>query len=209
MVISHYNLVMNTLQLRSSLPLRLHSGVREVFFAPCKFLSSMSLHIGQSFQKNNLCLANSCLLDCHIYGLSVVVFSGMWAGGLFYGLPAFDLETFCRKSAELKVTDMHIVPPVALALVNIPSVETYDLSSVERVVIAAAPLKVSLQRKLKQRFPGASICQGLLQILLNKFPGYANESQGYGLTECSPGVMHQMYDEESSCGSVGKLFAGT
>ncbi|KAL4895113.1 hypothetical protein BDV59DRAFT_211916 [Aspergillus ambiguus] len=162
-LISHYNLIMNTLQMRNSMPLRVHSDIREVWFPPY----------------------------CHIYGLSVVVFCGMWVGGFYHGLPAFELLPFCKKSAEIKATDMHLVPPVALALVNEPSVQTYDLSSVERVVVAAAPLKVSLQRKLKERLPRASICQG------------------YGLTECSPGVMHQLYDEEASCGSVGKLFAGT
>ncbi|GES63689.1 AMP dependent CoA ligase [Aspergillus terreus] len=162
-LLSHFNLIMNTLQMRNSMPLRFHSGIREVWFSPY----------------------------CHIYGLAMVVICGMWVGGLYYGLPAFELELFCRKAAELKATDMHLVPPVALALANERSVQSYDLSSVERVVIAAAPLKVSLQRKLKERLPQASICQG------------------NGLSECSPGVTHQLYDEESSCGSVGKLFAGT
>ncbi|KAL4943487.1 hypothetical protein BDV06DRAFT_234589 [Aspergillus oleicola] len=161
--LSHYNLVANTLQLRASLPDRVTSGVREVIFPPY----------------------------CHIYGLSTVVVTGMWTGGTYLGLPAFDLEMYCAKSAEIKATDMHLVPPVALLLVTQGVARKYTFDGLERIVIAAAPLKEALQRQLKARFPGASICQG------------------YGLTECSPAVTHQVHDNDSSCGTVGKLIAGT
>lgn len=66
----------------------------------------------------------------------------MWVGAHYCALPAFDLETFCRKSSELQVTDLHIVPPVALLLAASPVAQQYDLPSLERVVISAAPLKV-------------------------------------------------------------------
>lgn len=68
----------------------------------------------------------------------------MWVGALYCGLPAFDLETFCKQSSELKVTDLHIVPPVALALAVSPVAQKYDLASLKRIVISAAPLKVRL-----------------------------------------------------------------
>ncbi|KAL3458243.1 hypothetical protein BJX64DRAFT_302096 [Aspergillus heterothallicus] len=162
-LMSHYNLVNNLMQMRVSLPTRLVSAVREVWFTPY----------------------------CHIYGLSAVVLGGMWSGATFLGLPSFDLETFCRKSSELQATDMHLVPPVALLLTTSDIALKYDVPSVERIVIAAAPLKEALQRELKKRFPRASICQG------------------YGLTECSPGVSHQIDDKTSGPGTVGKLVAGT
>ncbi|KAL2850620.1 hypothetical protein BJY01DRAFT_261525, partial [Aspergillus pseudoustus] len=162
-LMSHHNLVNNLLQMRASIPSRLVSGVREVWFTPY----------------------------CHIYGLSAVVFCGMWTGGTFLGLPSFDLETFCRKSSEIQATDMHLVPPVALLLTTSEIARKHDVPSVERIVIAAAPLKEALQRELKKRFPKASICQG------------------YGLTECSPGVSHQIDDTSSGPGTVGKLVAGT
>ncbi|OGM46632.1 hypothetical protein ABOM_004626 [Aspergillus bombycis] len=181
--LSHYNLIVNPLQMRNSMPSRFNSTVREVWFSPY----------------------------CHIYGLSIVVLTGMFVGGFYLGLPAFNVDDFCQKAVELKATDMHLVPPVAIALVN-ANVSTYDLSSVQRVVVAAAPLKVvsipvqrsiysvtltsrvqqvPLQQQLKKRFPNASICQG------------------YGLTECSPGVLHQIDDDESNCGSVGRVLIGT
>ncbi|KAL6237274.1 hypothetical protein BDW75DRAFT_204683 [Aspergillus navahoensis] len=160
--LSHYNLVMNSLIMRASMPVRVNSSVREVFFAPY----------------------------CHIYGLTLVVLSGMWVGAQYCGLPAFDLETFCRRSSELKVTDLHLVPPVALLLATSPVAQKYDLDSLKRIVISAAPLKKSVQLLLKKRLPHTSICQG------------------YGLTECSGGVIHQVDEDERAFGCVGKLFAG-
>lgn len=134
------------------MPLRFHSGIREVWFPPCE---SCPKELGIPTKLMTPA-------DCHIYGLATVVICGMWVGGLYYGLPAFELGPFCRKAAELKATDMHLVPPVALALANEHSVQSYDLSSVERVVIAAAPLKVytATLRELiintKQRLAGVT-----------------------------------------------------
>ncbi|KAJ5679594.1 amp dependent CoA ligase [Penicillium macrosclerotiorum] len=169
--LSHYNLITNTITMRVSMPTRVNSNVREVFFAP-----------------------------------SVV--SGMWAGAQYTALPAFDLETFCQKSSEMKVTDLHIVPPVALLLATSPVAQKYDLASLERIVISAAPLKKAVQLLLKKRLPHTSICQG--EHHLPPKQGYfANiRTKGYGLTECTGGVIHQIDEEEHAFGCVGKLFAG-
>ncbi|KAL3467697.1 amp dependent CoA ligase [Aspergillus heterothallicus] len=160
--LSHHNLIMNTITMRTSMPTRVNSTVREVFFAPY----------------------------CHIYGLTIAVVAGMWAGALYCGLPAFDLETFCQKSSELKVTDLHLVPPVALALATAPVAQKYNLDSLKRIVISAAPLKKNVQLLLKKRLPHTSVVQG------------------YGLTEATGGIIHQIDEEEDAFGSVGKLFAG-
>ncbi|KAJ6095922.1 AMP dependent CoA ligase [Penicillium sp. IBT 16267x] len=160
--LSHYNLVMNSIIMRASMPVRVNTKVSEVFFAPY----------------------------CHCYGLTLVVLSGMWVGAQYCSLPAFDLETFCRKSSELKVTDLHLVPPVALLLATSPIAQKYDLASLKRIVISAAPLKKSVQLLLKKRLPHVSVCQG------------------YGLTECSGGVIHEIDEDEQAFGCVGKLFAG-
>lgn len=84
------------------------------------------------------------LLDCHIYGLATVVLAGMWAGGSFFSLPSFDLELFCAKSSEIQATDMHLVPPVALLLATSDLARRYPVPSLQRIVVAAAPLKVPL-----------------------------------------------------------------
>ncbi|KAH8700357.1 putative amp dependent CoA ligase [Talaromyces proteolyticus] len=160
--LSHHNLIVNAITMRISMPDRVNSTVREVFFAPY----------------------------CHIYGLTISVLAGMWVGALYCGLPAFDLETFCQKSSELKVTDLHLVPPVALAMAVSPVAHKYDLPSLKRIVISAAPLKKAVQLLLKKRLPHTSVCQG------------------YGLSECTGGIIHQIDEDNLASGSVGKLFAG-
>ena len=106
---------------------------------------------------------------CHIYGLSTVVLLGMFVGNYTLGIPAFDFELFCEQMSKHKATWAHIVPPVALLLASSVVSDKYDLSSLEYIVIAAAPLKPALQSRLKARFPNATVLQG------------------YGLSECSPG----------------------
>ena len=69
---------------------------------------------------------------------------GMWFGNFTCALPAFELDLFCRKMDEYKATWSHIVPPVALLLAQSENLHKYDLSSLKFVMIAAAPLKVSI-----------------------------------------------------------------
>ncbi|KAJ5753505.1 AMP dependent CoA ligase [Penicillium nucicola] len=160
--LSHYNLVMNSIIMRASMPVRVNSTVREVFFAPY----------------------------CHCYGLSLVVLSGMWVGAQYCSLPAFDLETFCRKSSELKVTDLHLVPPVALLLATSPIAQKYDLASLRRIVISAAPLKKAVQLLLKKRLPHFTNVERLWTYRM------------------LGGVIHQIDEDEEAFGCVGKLFSG-
>lgn len=162
--ISHYNSVSNTLQARISLPELMTSKSREVFFPPY----------------------------CHIYGMSCVVVSAMWLGSFACALPSFDLETYCKNMAIHKATWAHIVPPVAVQLAFSEIPLKYDLSTLDIIVIAAAPTKKALQTKLKARF-GAHT-----KIL-----------QGYGLTECSPTVMQQHFTDEDHVGTVGRVISGT
>lgn len=67
---------------------------------------------------------------------------GMWFGNFTCGLPAFELELFCRKMDEYKATWAHIVPPVALLLAHSENLDKYDFSSLKIMMVAAAPLKV-------------------------------------------------------------------
>jgi 4-coumarate--CoA ligase len=161
--LTHSNLVQNLLQYRASIPYMANGTSSEVFFPPY----------------------------CHIYGLSTIVLLGMWMGNFTLGIPAFDFETFCGQMARVRATWAHIVPPVALLLASSDIIERSDLISLRYIIVAAAPLKPALQRRLKARFPQATVLQG------------------YGLSECSPGVTFQHSNDESSVGTVGRIFAGT
>lgn len=92
---------------------------------------------------------------------------------------------------QYKATWAHIVPPVALLLANSEIPLKFDLSTLEMMVVAASPLKPALQSKLKTRFPKTKVLQG------------------YGLSECSPGVMFQLEKDERKIGTCGRIFAGT
>ncbi|KAF2192551.1 putative amp dependent CoA ligase [Zopfia rhizophila CBS 207.26] len=169
--ISHYNHIINILQGRSSLPLRQNSDQRVIFFAPY----------------------------CHIYGLGTIVLNGMWLGNFTCALPLFDLETFCQRFGRHKATLAYLVPPIVLQLVASDIPHKYDFSTLECMVVAAAPLKKALQKTIRAVFPQTKIIQGLPIFI---FPGY-------GLSECSPSVLMQHETEEEYVGTCGKLLSST
>ncbi|KAF2021647.1 putative amp dependent CoA ligase [Aaosphaeria arxii CBS 175.79] len=161
--VSHYNHVMNILQGRSSVPVRQNSDQRIIFFAPY----------------------------CHIYGLGTVVLNNMWQGNFTCVLSAFDLETYCQQFSKYKATLAYLVPPIVLMLVASDMTQKYDFSALECIIVAAAPLKEALQKKVKAIFPSTKI------------------TQGYGLSECSPSVLMQHESDEQYVGTCGRLLAST
>ncbi len=103
----------------------------------------------------------------HIYGLQVLQNVYIAAGGGLVTMPRFDLEMFLQLAVDHKTPRLWVVPPVALALAMHPVVSNYDLSSIELVTSAAAPL-------------GAEVAEAMGKRL------NADASQGYGMTELSP-----------------------
>jgi acyl-CoA synthetase (AMP-forming)/AMP-acid ligase II len=103
----------------------------------------------------------------HIYGLTGIMNAALYGRGCVVTLPRFDLAGFLAAIAEHRVDHVFIAPPVALALAHHPLVDEYDMSSVEIVMSAAAPLDTALARRVADR-----LC--------------ATVVQGYGLTESSP-----------------------
>ncbi|RHZ89788.1 hypothetical protein Glove_10g11 [Diversispora epigaea] len=121
----------------------------------------------------------------HIYGLSVLIHYVLHLGATTVVLPRFDLSTFCRLIQEHKINYAHIVPPIVLLLVKSPIVKDYDISSLQMVVVAAAPLSKELTIKFHES---------------TKIP----IKQGYGLTETSP-VVTLGNDNVMVPGSAGEL----
>ncbi|MCV2889270.1 AMP-binding protein [Ruegeria aquimaris] len=103
----------------------------------------------------------------HIYGLQVLMNIYMAAGGGLVTMPRFDLEMFLKLITQYQTPRLWIVPPVALALAKHPMVEGYDLSCVQHINCAAAPLSADLSDAMGQRLG-------------------TNAAQGYGMTELSP-----------------------
>lgn len=103
----------------------------------------------------------------HIYGLQVLMNIYLAAGGALVTMPRFDLEQFLTLCQDHRAKRLWIVPPVALALAKHPMVTRFDLSSVEQINSAAAPL-------------GADVAEAMAARL------GTSATQGYGMTELSP-----------------------
>ncbi|MFE9624585.1 4-coumarate--CoA ligase family protein [Streptomyces sp. NPDC006527] len=129
----------------------------------------------------------------HIYGLTALMNAPLRKGATVVVLPRFDLETFLAAIQTHRITGLYVAPPIVLALAKHPAVARYDLSSLQYVISAAAPLDADLAAACSER--------------LNLPP----VGQAYGMTELSPGTHVVPLDamRDAPAGTVGKLIAGT
>jgi acyl-CoA synthetase (AMP-forming)/AMP-acid ligase II len=128
----------------------------------------------------------------HIYGMTALLNLPLQAGATVVVLPRFDLEQFLGVLERERITKVFVAPPVVLALAKHPAVEGHDLSAVDSVVSAAAPLDAELAGQAAARL-GVPI------------------TQAYGMTELSPGTHLVPLDRQHDAppGTVGRLVPGT
>jgi 4-coumarate--CoA ligase len=119
----------------------------------------------------------------HIYGMQVLMNTGLRAGATIVTMPRFDLEEFLRLHQEYGITRSFVAPPIVVALAKHPIVDQYDLSHVQQVFSGAAPLSAELAAEASGRL-GCEVVQG------------------YGMTEMSP-VSHLTTVGGFKAGSVG------
>jgi 4-coumarate--CoA ligase len=119
----------------------------------------------------------------HIYGMQVLMNTGLRAGATIVTMPRFDLEEFLRLHQECGVTRSFVAPPIVVALAKHPIVDQYDLSHVQQIFSGAAPLSAELAAEASARL-GCEVVQG------------------YGMTEMSP-VSHLTTVGGFKPGSVG------
>ncbi|MEV7890151.1 4-coumarate--CoA ligase family protein [Streptomyces sp. NPDC002817] len=129
----------------------------------------------------------------HIYGLTALMNGPLRNGATVVVLPRFDLETFLAAIQNHRITGLYVAPPIVLALAKHPLVTQYDLSTLQYIISAAAPLDAKLAEACSQR--------------LNLPP----VGQAYGMTELSPGthVVPLAAMRHAPPGTVGRLVAGT
>lgn len=119
----------------------------------------------------------------HIYGLNVLMNPYLAVGGTVVTMPRFDLEALLGHIQSQKARSLCIAPPVAIALAKHPLVDAFDLSSLEVVISAAAPLGAEVAEAVAKRLGCTCI-------------------QGYGMTELSP-VSHVVPFNRPRAGCVG------
>ncbi|MFF5333616.1 AMP-binding protein [Streptomyces sp. NPDC013181] len=128
----------------------------------------------------------------HIYGLTALMNAPLRLGATVVVLPRFDLEQFLAAIDTHRINGLYVAPPIVLALAKHPVVDRYDLSSLEYIVSAAAPLDADL----------ATACSRRL--------GLPPVRQAYGMTELSPGThVVPLSAENPPPGAVGRLLPGT
>jgi acyl-CoA synthetase (AMP-forming)/AMP-acid ligase II len=127
----------------------------------------------------------------HIYGMNVIMNTGLFKGATIVTMPRFDLEQFLNVMQTHKVTRAHLVPPIILALAKQALIDKYDLSNLKLIMSGAAPLGENL----------SSACVERLSCVIK---------QGYGLTETSP-VTHMCSEDPSEIknGSIGQCIPST
>ncbi|MFB9517861.1 4-coumarate--CoA ligase family protein [Streptomyces purpureus] len=128
----------------------------------------------------------------HIYGLTALMNAPLKHGATVVVLPRFDLDQFLGAIEKHHINGLYVAPPIVLALAKHPAVARYDLSSLEYVVSAAAPLDAALAQACSDRL---------------KLPPVR---QAYGMTELSPGTHVVPLDvERPPPGTVGRLLPNT
>jgi long-chain acyl-CoA synthetase len=102
----------------------------------------------------------------HIYG-SMLMGAAVASGATLVIMERFEPITALTLTQRYQVTLFYAVPPVLLALSQLPELKQFDLSSVRYVMSGAAPLPPEIARRVQE----------LIGILV---------LQGYGLTEAAP-----------------------
>jgi len=108
----------------------------------------------------------------HCYGMSGIMFHGLYYGCRQVVLPKFDPKIMINVLRKYRPTWLHLVPPLVSFMVGHPDVKVDDLSSVKYIRSAAAPLSPNLA-----------------QQLMNKIGNPNTKLQeSWGMTELSPSV---------------------
>jgi acyl-CoA synthetase (AMP-forming)/AMP-acid ligase II len=113
----------------------------------------------------------SVLLDFlpffHIYGLVVLMSTGLSIGASQVIMPRFDLEQMLHLIEKYRVTNLFVAPPALLAMANVPDPSKFDTSSLTFILSGAAALAPEVAQRVSAMY-GCTVLQG------------------YGLTETSP-----------------------
>ncbi|MCJ7511067.1 MAG: AMP-binding protein, partial [Dehalococcoidia bacterium] len=119
----------------------------------------------------------------HIYGMTVLLSIGLSLGTTGVVMMRFDVEQMLHLVGKYGMSNLYLAPPALLAMANVPNPSRFDTSALRLVHSAAAPLPPEVGERVKSIY-------GCLV------------SQGYGMTETSPGTNTNPLDriKMESCG---------
>lgn len=159
-----------------------------VMLSHANLVSNVLQYIGAGdFKENDVTLLVSPMF--HIMGFSVGLLVGLTAGYTIVTLPRFEPEQFLQSIEKYRVTVTGGSPPLAQFLAMSPLVNNYDVSSLNRIGVGAAPMGAPLQLQLAERL-------------------HCRVGQGYGMTESS-GCIASSHPERVKPGSCGQILPQT
>lgn len=126
----------------------------------------------------------------HAFGQSWILFIALRLQHPVYIMPTFHYEHFLEVVAKYKVTMLQVPPPVLTMMCKRPETSKFDLSSLQKMVVGAAPLSRELQNEIQSRFQVHVI-------------------QGWGMTEVTCGGIFVPGGIKDERGSIGMLLPGT
>lgn len=92
----------------------------------------------------------------HAYGQTVFVAGAFYRHIPVYVMPKFDFITMLDCVQKFRITELYVVPPMAVLMAKHAAVKNYDLSSIEYMVSGAAPLgrdvSAQVEKRLGNRF---------------------------------------------------------
>ena len=95
----------------------------------------------------------------HIFGLVFGIFSPLFCGMTLVVLPGFDFAKMLTAIQTYRATFLPLVPPIMIGLAKQDLVLKFDLSSLNQVLCAAAPLGKETMDLCAKRFPKAKFLQ--------------------------------------------------
>jgi long-chain acyl-CoA synthetase len=125
----------------------------------------------------------------HIYALNVGMAFTLCKGATLLLVERFDPQQTLAEIARHRASVIIGAPPMYIAWINLPDIETYDLASVRFAVSGAAPLPARVLERFRDEL-GIAIWEG------------------YGLTETAPLLTTVAMGEELKPGSVGRPVPG-
>ncbi|CAB0032848.1 unnamed protein product [Trichogramma brassicae] len=130
----------------------------------------------------------------HIYGFNAILNYLAKIGSHLVSMPKFTPQDYIKCLLEYQPTVLFVVPSLLLFLITHPEVTPRHLASVNKIFCGAAPLKKGLIDRFYEKI-GRTDC---------------TITQGYGMTETSPGITITPYNMPySKSGSCGRLLPST
>ena len=126
----------------------------------------------------------------HVYGLSVALNQGIYAGSTLLIMPRFNVEEMLKAIVKYRPTLFPGAPTIYVGLINHPDIKQYDLTSIRLCISGSAPLPVEVKKKFEEITGGRIV-------------------EGYGLTEASPVTHCNPVNTLEKPGSVGLPFPDT